>query len=451
MRRLKTYCLMFVALLCAMSMRAADGRVLSPTPPAAGKPGSSRPLIVEIMMHDTLQQVSAENFRSTMQAANARKPAAILVNLSTPGGVPASAAAMAEVIEHSRAPVIVFMREQGTHVSGEGLQLLQAGDVRVMSSGTALQPSLAVTEIPKASTLQDSAALLAALQESALRHGRPTGPLPALLESTEPVSATDALGMQAIDMIVPNEEHLLDRLNGVTIHRANGETAVLHLRDGFIANMPMTLREHMMRALMNPDLTVLLLALGGLLLYLEINTPGGVVPGAAGLLLVLLAVYALMQMPLRWEGLLLLAVAGLLLLLEAYFQRGKWLAVFAMLTLVVGLRMLVRAPIPEMEVNWGTAIGAGVGFGGITAGLLLLGLKARRSKVRTGAEAMLGWFAVTHTPLAPEGEILVRGELWRARLSGSDAFLAAGESVKVEGARGAVLDVAPLPNLQGNA
>ena len=101
-------------------------------------------------------------------------------------------------------------------------------------------------------------------------------------------------------------------------------------------------------------------------------------------------------------------------------------------------------------MNWGTAIGAGIGFGGVTGGLLLLGLKARRAKVRTGAEAMLGWLAVTQTPLAPEGEILVRGELWRARLSGADAFLPAGESVKVERALGAVLEVAPLPNLQGN-
>ncbi len=416
-----------------------------------GRAQASRPLVVEVMLHDTLQAVSADSFRTTMQAANRLKPVAIIVNLSTPGGLAESASAIASVIDHSRAPVIVYMREPGTHVSGEGLRVLQSGDVRAMGSQTALVPALARTSTRPAAVAREQASLLQALGAEATRHSRPLNGIRGLLDNRDTIGPAEALRAGAIDMVAPTEDKLLASLNGVTVRRANGTTVTLQLTDGFVTLLPMTLREHMMRALMNPDLTVLLLALGGLLLYLEVNTPGGVVPGAAGLLLVLLAMYALYHMPLRWEGLLLLTAAGLLLLAEAHFQRGMVFALLAMFTLVVGLRLLVKAPIAELEVNWGTAIGAGIGFGGVTAGLLLLGLKARRYKVRTGAEAMLGWFAVTQTPLAPEGEILVRGELWRARLSGTDAYLAAGEAVKVERALGAILlEVAPLPNLQSH-
>jgi membrane-bound serine protease (ClpP class) len=90
-------------------------------------------------------------------------------------------------------------------------------------------------------------------------------------------------------------------------------------------------------------------------------------------------------------------------------------------------------------------MGAGLGFGGVTASLLVLGLEARRSKVRTGSDAMLGWLAVAQTPLAPEGHILVRGELWRARLTSKDSAVAAGDHVKVLRADGMLLEVTAVP------
>ena len=447
--------IVLMVLLCGMDKGVAAAAIVKPVPlpmlaQAEAKGVPDRPLIVEVMLHDTLQKVSLESFRAAMVEANRRTPAAILLNLSTPGGLPESAAAMATTIEQSRAPVVVYLREPGTGVSGEGMRLIEAGDVRVMVERTTLKPALAASASEPAATGKTQSKLLAALEMMATRHGRTAFTMERLLEQHGPLQADEALNLGAIDLIEPSEDHLLERLDGRSVHRADGSVTVLRLAGGSVSIIPMTAREHMMRALMNPDLTVLLLALGGLLLYLEVNTPGGVVPGAAGLLLVLLAVYALLHMPLRWEGLLLLACAGIFLLAEAHFRRWLMFAGLSMLTLVVGLRLLVRSPIPELEVNWGTAVGAGVGFGGVTAGLLLLGLKARRAKVRTGAEAMLGWLAVTQTQLAPEGEILVRGELWRARLTGSDAFLPAGEAVKVERAMGAVLEVVPLPNLQGS-
>ena len=80
--------------------------------------------------------------------------------------------------------------------------------------------------------------------------------------------------------------------------------------------------------------------------------------------------------------------------------------------------------------------------------LVRVGVESRRAKAKTGSEAMLGWLAIAHTELKPEGQILVRGELWRARLSSSDSFLAAGERVKVLRADGLTLEVAAVPLTQ---
>ncbi len=411
----------------------------------AASPASTRSTVVEILLHDTLQAVSAESFRVSLRGANAMHPTAILLNLSTPGGLAGSAAEMVEAIRASPAPVIVFVREPGTHVSGQGMRLLEAGDVRAVQPETVLTPALPVMRTGRGKQTGENALLLRQLADDLARRGRTASGLVEMFQTGGVVTSEQALRSGLSDASESTEDRLLAAVDGMTIRRSNGSTAVLRVRNAEVVVVPMTAREHMMRALMNPDLTVLLLGLGGLLIYLEVNTPGGVVPGAAGVLLVLLAVYALLHLPLRWEALLLLAGAGVLLLLEAHFERGMVLAVIAMGMLVVGLRLLVNGPIPELEVNWGTAVGAGVGFGGVTAGLLLLGLRARRAKVRTGSDAMLGWLAVAHTTLAPEGQVLVRGELWRARLTTNDGTVAAGDHVKVLRADGLTLEVTAVP------
>ncbi len=439
-RRLSAVLLCGLALLLAALSPARGAQSASVRPAPV-------PLVVEIVFHDTLQDVSADDLRGSLDAAAKLHPALILLNLSTPGGLSDSAKSMALSIQKSAVPVVVYLREPRTHISGEGLRLLQAGDLRAIHPDCALLPIIQGSSRHHDANLEN-ASLQADLKANAVSRGRPLAGIVPMFQQNR-LSAAQALQNGVVDAVAPTEQELLNQIDGTTITRVNGATEVLHLRNAQLFNVPMTAREHVMRALMNPDLTVLLLALGGLLIYLEVNTPGGVVPGAAGVLLVLLAMYALLHMPLRWDAVLLLLLAGILILAEAHFQRGFIFALVAMTFLVIGLRLLVDGPIPELEVNWGTAIGAGIGFGGITAGLLMLGLRARRAKVRTGAEAMLGWLAVTQTALAPEGEILVRGELWRAKISPDAAFLAAGEPVKVERAHGTVLEVAPLPGLQG--
>ena len=282
-----------------------------------GLPAPPRSTVVEILLHDTLQAVSAESFRVSLREANAMRPTAILLNLSTPGGLAGSAAEMVEAIRASSAPVIVFVREPGTHVSGQGMRLLEAGDVRAVQPETVLAPAIPVARTGRGDQARENAVLLRQLADDLAQRGRMAKGLAEMFQAGGVVTSEQALLAGLSDASESTEDRLLAAVDGMTIRRSNGSTAVLRVRNAEIVVVPMTAREHMMRALMNPDLTVLLLGLGGLLIYLEVNTPGGVVPGAAGVLLVLLAVYELLHLPLRWEALLMLAGAGVLLVLEA--------------------------------------------------------------------------------------------------------------------------------------
>ena len=430
------------AFVAAMLLWMVCGRVAAASTAELPSPGT----VLLIDLHDTLQPERASVFARQLRHAEQDNMLAVVVDLSTPGGLPDSADAMVAVIRQATIPVIVWAGTPQTRISGEGLRLMAEADVALMQPATFLTPLW--TERPHDISPEARAAaserLKGALADAVKRHGRNAAIVDELASGTHWFSASEAVQSGFVDGIALRPEDLLRAVQGRIIQR-DGAPVHLDLAGAKLMRAGTEPQEMLMLALMNPDLAVLLLTLGLLLIYLEINTPGAVIPGAAGVLLVLLAAYALHLLPLNWVGVLLCLGAALLLLLEARFASHGVLAAGGIVLLVIGLAVLVRGPMPQLQVAWGTAIGAGVGFGGVTATLMVLGMQARRAKVKTGSEAMLGWLAVAQTPLAPEGHILVRGELWRARLTTNDSFVAAGDRVKVLRADGLTLEVTAIP------
>ena len=402
--------------------------------------------VLQVEVHDTLQPERAFVFARTMAQASDDGYAAVVVNLSTPGGLKESADLMVKSIQDCRVPVIVWAGAPQTRVSGQGLRLLAAADISLINPKVFLTPLWTdhVHGLSQAERTAESRQLLVNLVQESAQHGRNPYSLEELSLGTHWYPAAEAVDSHMVDALADRMQDVLHVVNGRTVQK-HGKPVALNVARATVVTARVKPQELLLLTLMNPDLCVLLLTLGALLIYLEINTPGAVVPGAAGVLLVLLAAYALHLLPLTSVGIALCLLSGLLLLSEARFRAHGMLASAGVLTLVFGLATLVNGPIPQLQVEWATAIGAGLGFGGVTAALIVLGLEARRAKIKTGADAMLGWLAVAHTTLAPEGKILVRGELWRARLTSSDSFVAAGERVKVLRADGSQLEVAAVP------
>jgi len=82
-----------------------------------------------------------------------------------------------------------------------------------------------------------------------------------------------------------------------------------------------------------------------------------------------------------------------------------------------------------------------VPIGLITVFLVGLVIKARRSKVVTGEQGLIGEIGVAQSPLEPEGKVFVHGELWDAV---SSASVAAGARVQVKRIDGLRLEVDPV-------
>jgi membrane-bound serine protease (ClpP class) len=192
---------------------------------------------------------------------------------------------------------------------------------------------------------------------------------------------------------------------------------------------------------MDPNIAFVLLAVGMLAIYVEFNHPGAVVPGVVGLFCVLLAVFAFNLLPTNFAGVALILAAVVLFILEAKLATHGILGVSGVVMMTLGALLLVDGPIPELRVKLATALAVSVPFGAITIMLLTLALRARRNKIATGAQGLIGLIGVAQTPLSPEGKVFVHGELWNAV---SESPVSAGEQVEVRRVDGLTVYVAPL-------
>lgn len=409
-----------------------------------GEVRGQQPIVEKIVLDDTIQPVSAGMLERAVQRADQQGTAALLIQMNTPGGMVESMRAMAGAILASRVPVIIYVAPAGARAGSAGFFLLEAADIAAMAPGTEAGAAHVVFEggKPDQTEMQkvenDAEAFL---RSYVTRRNRNTDAAVAAVASSHSYTAEEALAQHLIDLTASDETQLLAQLNGRAITRFDGSKTTLHLAGARIELMRPTLREELLGWLVNPNIALLLLVGGALLIYLEFNTPGTIVPGALGTLMVLLAIFGLNLLPIRYTAVLLLIGAVVLMMLEAKFGGHGALAIAGIVCLTFGLLTLVAAPIPEMAINPWMAIAVSGGFGGITVFLVRLAVRARRRKARMGADALIGSAASAMEPLTPEGHVLVEGEIWRAVASQP---VSAGAKLRVVGHDEYQLQVVPV-------
>ena len=402
-------------------------------------------VVVKLSIHDTIQPITAGYLQRGLREAAQRHAQAVLVTMGTPGGLLESTRVMVAAIEESPVPVIVFIAPAGSRAGSAGFFILESADIAAMAPGTNAGAAHPIVEgkqmdpILKTKIENDAAAFLRSYTS---RRGRNVQVAEDAVRNSKSYSDEEALKLNLIDVIARDDNSLMKALDGRQIRRFDGTFQTLQLRDVTVVTVPPSLRERLLSKLTSPDVAVLLLVLGGLLIYLEFNVPGTVVPGSIGTLFVLLGVFGLNLLPVRHTAIVLLLAAVAMLVLEMKFASHGVLAMAGVASLVLGLATLVDGPIPELRVHTATAVGAGVGFGVISFSLAWIALRARRGKILTGPRAMIGGQAIVRTPLAPAGQVEIRGELWQASLRG-DAALPVGATVSVREVDGLVLIVEP--------
>src|SRR6185312_4004577 len=216
---------------------------------------ASAQTVVKLTLHDTVQPVTAAYLQRGLNAAAAQHADAVLLSLGTPGGLLSSTREMVSAIETSPVPVIIFIEPTGA----------RAGSAHPIIEGTTMDPVL------KKKVEEDASAFLRSIT---VPRKRDSAAATAAIIDAKSYTADESLKLHLIDLIAANDNALLGQLDNRAITRFNGSTITLHLHNAHIEDLPPSTRERLLTRLADPDVAVLLLIVGALLIYLEFNVPG---------------------------------------------------------------------------------------------------------------------------------------------------------------------------------
>ncbi|MCY4588365.1 MAG: nodulation protein NfeD [Bryobacterales bacterium] len=399
--------------------------------------------VIQVDVEHVIHPLTVELVQEAIQQADEEGAAAVLLRLNTPGGLLSAAKDVIQTIVASDVPIIAYVGPSGGRAASAGFMILVSADVAAMAPGTntgAAHPVLMggeMDEVMKAKVGNDTAASVRSVTSK--RGRNPEIAEKAVLESKS-FTEREALDEKLIEYIAPDVKDLLAKLDGKTIKRFDGSETTLSLADAGVVPFELSYRQSILLALIDPNLAFILFVLGLVGVYVEFSNPGLIVPGVGGAILMILGAMALTVLPINWAAAALVVLGLVFFILEATTTTNGILAAGGVIAMVLGAVMLIDTDMPELSINWGTAIGVTLPLAAITVFLLQLAVRSFRVKVVTGRRGMIGEVGVAKTDVHAKGRVFVHGEWWNAS---SDSPIRSGAPVQVVGVDDLKLRVKP--------
>jgi len=204
---------------------------------------------------------------------------------------------------------------------------------------------------------------------------------------------------------------------------------MLNTKEATISTHKMNLRAKILDLISNPSIAYILFTLGLLGMYFELSNPGAILPGVLGGIFLILAFFAMQQLPVNVAGILLIIFATVLFILEIKVTSYGILTIGGIVSMLLGSLMLFKST-PSLDASVPITL---ILAATITTALFFIfaigmALRAQTKKVTTGREGIIGETGIAITRISPEGKVKVHGEYWDAH---SDESIKKGEHVVV--------------------
>lgn len=386
--------------------------------------------------------LTVEYIKRSIHIAEREGGSLFLLELNTPGGLESSMREIVQEFQRTPLPVVVFVYPQGGRAASAGAIITISADIAAMSPGTNIGAAHPVQvgggqqdEVMKEKVLQDT---LAFVRSIAKEKGRNAQVVERMVKESISLTPQEALKAGVIDLIAQDTQDLLNKIHGKTVKKHNKQV-VINTQNTPVEYISKSLREEFLTLATNPTVAYMLLLIGFYGIFFELYNPGSVVPGAVGVICLLLGLYGLGVVGINWLGLLLLLAGILMFALEVITPSFGGLALAGAIALAIGSLILVspespygNIPVPVIATMVLTSVVFFIVIG-------QLGLKAQKKKKMLGTEELIGEVGQALTDFTNgKGKVFVHGEIWNAV---SEEEIKKGDPVAVEGAKGLTLKV----------
>ncbi len=381
----------------------------------------------------------------------------LVIKLNTPGGLLSSTEEIVEDLLSDRVTTAVYVSPRGASAASAGTFITAAGAFAVMAPasniGAAAPVGVGGEDLPetlKGKVVEHTASLMRAI---AAHRGRNSEALVDTIVKDPPRSYTseEAADLGVVDFVAADIRELLARIDGQTVvvqTDAGPIEKTLDLQGAVLENFSMSFVERFLYFLADPNVSFMLLSLGGLGLVIELFNPGMIVPAVVGAILLLLAFVSLGNLPVNWAAVGFLGLAVGLFIAEMFVSGFGILGIGSIIAFIFGGLLLFDSfgspspTAPNIRVN-PYLLGS---FAGV---LTLLGfwflrtvVQSRRESKQTEDELthLIGAVGTVTADLDPRGSVRIEERLWTA-VSHGGTFIKSGERIVVVEVEGVILTV----------
>lgn len=394
--------------------------------------------------------------RALEKAAN-RNAQLIVIRMDTPGGLDTAMRGIIKNIINSPVPVATYVAPSGARAASAGTYILYASHIAAMAPGTNLGAATPVQigGMPSPGTqdkdkdqqpagdsnegslkrkaVNDAVAYILSLAE--LR-GRNAEWAEKAVREAASLPAKEALELNVIDIVATGMGDLMQQIDGREVI-VQGQTRILHTTGMVIDEIAPDWRNRLLSILTNPNVAYILMLIGIYGLIFEFSNPGAIVPGTIGAICLLLALYSFQLLPVNYAGMGLILLGVALMVAEAYQPSFGVLGLGGITSFVIGSIILMDTDAPGFGIDISV-----IAIFAITSALVFIvaigmALKARRRKVVSGEEELLGGVATVIDDFEQEGRVNIHSERWNAT---SSVPLQKGQQVIVTGMKGLILE-----------
>lgn len=409
-----------------------------------GAQGREPPTVVALRVDGAIGPTTTNYLGRGLERAREDGAAVLLVELDTPGGLLESTKSIVQSFLGSDVPVVVYVSPDGARAASAGTFITLAAHVAAMAPSTTIGAASPVTMGPgggerdtvmQKKIFEYSESFMKSIAD---RRGRNAEWAVATVREGESATESEALEAGAIDLVADDRDALVAALDGRVV---DGDT--LRTEGAEVRELSENLAERSLRFITRPEVMLILMMVAIYGIIGEVTNPGTIVPGVAGVIALVLLLYASAAMPINVAGYALVGLGVVLFVSEAFTPTFGLLTAGGAVSFFLGALMLFQDLPEEMRLSWAWLLPATVLTALFFLWIATAGIRSQLAGPRTGLETMIGERAEVVDPVGPggSGRVFVDGEYWNAV---ADEEIDEGEPCEIEEIDGLTMKVRPL-------
>jgi membrane-bound serine protease (ClpP class) len=413
---------------------------------------AAQPRVVVLPTSGVVDQVMAAYLHDRIADAAGDRTALVVVRLDTPGGSLEATRAIVGTLLEAPLPVIVWVAPSGARAASAGTFITLSANLAYMAPGTNIGAASPVGGQGEdiSGTLGEKVRndAIAFITSIAQARGRDVATAVETVKTAASYTAQEAIDRGLVDGLAADLPALLAAADGRTVEVLL-RPVTLVTAGATISEAAMNPFQAFLHLLADPNIAFILFTVGFYGLLFELQNPN-FVTGILGGLAIILAFIGFGSLPLSVGGLLLLALAGILFVLELTVTSHGLLAIGGLVSFVLGAAALysdVGSPTaPDVSVAF-PVIAAMAGTSGAFM-LLIVGSVVRQRRLppspsMVGPHMASGVVGEIRRPTEPLGTVFAADEEWSAR-SRDGGVLPRGTPVRIVRQEGLIIVVEPV-------